>query len=248
MLHEPFSAGRSSLLVSLVIPVYNEQDNLAPLFDELHAAMQRQPRDWNVYFIDDGSTDASLGVLRALAERHGCVRYLSFAENAGQSAAFAAGFQHADGDVLVTLDADMQNDPSDIPAMLNLYDQGFDVVAGWRSARADGVVKRVSSKIANAVRNTLSRECVKDTGCSLKVLRADMARRMPMFRGMHRFFPTLMKMQGATMAQMPVRHRPRLHGVSKYGIWDRAFTAFHDLLAVRWMLSRAVRYSVKERR
>ncbi len=244
----PLSAKQAETLVTLVIPVYNEQENIAPLLVEIIQAMDKQPRPWQVLFIDDGSTDDSLRVIRDKAQEDERVRYLAFAANRGQSAAFAAGFRESEGTVFVTLDADMQNDPADIPAMLNLYDQGFDMAIGWRKNRQDTRVKRIASRIANAVRNALSGETVRDTGCSLKVLRADYARDLPMFTGMHRFLPTLMKMQGARVAEMAVSHRPRHKGVSKYGIWDRAFSALYDLFAVCWMKKRHFTYTIRERK
>ena len=234
-------------LVSLIIPVYNEQDNLPVLLEEIRTAMAAQNRTWEALFVDDGSRDNSLQILRDLAAREPRLRYIAFAENRGQSAAFAAGFQEARGEIFVTLDSDLQNDPADIPRLLDVYGQEYEMVIGWRAKRQDTFVKRISSKIANAIRNRLSRETVKDTGCSLKVLQASLARRLPMFTGMHRFFPTLMKMQGARVAEVKVNHRPRLHGKSKYGVWDRAFSALYDLLAVRWMQSRHFTYRIKER-
>lgn len=233
---------------TLIIPVYNEEENLTLLFDEIQRAMARQGRLWQVLFVDDGSTDNSLTVLRSLAEAHPQARYIAFVANKGQSAAFAAGFKEAEGDLFITLDADLQNDPADIPSMLNLYDQGYDMVIGWRVKRNDDIIRRISSKVANRVRNAISKETVQDTGCSLKVLRASLARELPMFTGMHRFLPTLMKMNGATVAEIKVNHRPRVHGVSKYGVWNRAFAAFYDLLAVRWMQKRHFMYEIKERR
>lgn len=234
-------------LVSLIIPVYNEEGNLPVLLEEIRAAMAVQDRTWEALFIDDGSKDGSLRILRELAALEPRLRYLSFEENRGQSAAFAAGFQEARGEIFVTLDSDLQNDPADIPVLLNMYGQQYDMVIGWRAKRQDTVVKRMSSKIANAIRNRLSHETVKDTGCSLKVLKASLARCLPMFTGMHRFLPTLMKMQGARVAEVKVNHRPRLHGTSKYGVWDRAFSALYDLLAVRWMQARHFTYKIKER-
>ena len=235
-------------LVSLIIPVYNEEDNLLVLLEEIRKAMAMQSRTWEALFIDDGSRDGSLHILRNLAAQEPRLRYIAFEENKGQSAAFAAGFQEARGDIFVTLDSDLQNDPADIPRLLDVYDQEYDMVIGWRAKRQDTFVKRMSSRIANAIRNRLSREMVKDTGCSLKVLQASLARRLPMFTGMHRFFPTLMKMQKARVAEVKVNHRPRLHGKSKYGVWDRAFSAFYDLLAVRWMQARHFTYCIKERK
>ncbi|MBG0774943.1 MAG: glycosyltransferase family 2 protein [Desulfovibrionaceae bacterium] len=233
--------------ISLVIPVYNEEDNLPILYREIATALERVEKTAEILLVDDGSKDRSLDVIKALADGDARVRFLAFAENRGQSAAFAAGFQHAAGDVIVTMDSDLQNDPADIPALLATYEQGHDMVIGWRANRKDTWVKRMTSKIGNAIRNRISRETVKDTGCSLKVMRADMARRIPMFNGMHRFLPTLMKLQGARVAEVAVNHRPRVHGRSKYGVLDRAMTTWYDLIAVRWMQLRYIDYRIKEK-
>ncbi|GFM33970.1 glycosyl transferase [Desulfovibrio subterraneus] len=234
--------------LSIVVPVYNEEDNLPILFAEIERAMSRTDKDWHVIFVDDGSKDRSLEVMRQLAEKHDTVRYVVFAQNCGQSAAFKAGFDAATGDVVVTMDADLQNDPADIPAMLQEYERGFDMVIGWRAKRQDSIVKKIVSKIGNGIRNRLSNETVKDTGCSLKVMRTSMAQLLPMFTGMHRFLPTLMKMQGAKVAEVRVNHRPRQHGVSKYGVWDRTKATFFDLLAIRWMQKRTFRYTIREQK
>lgn len=232
--------------ITLVVPVFNEEKNIPVLFDEIRGTVSGLEKQWEILFVDDGSTDGSLDVIKQLATMHPEVRYLSFVNNCGQSAAFGMGFQNARGDVVITIDADLQNDPADIPAMLFRMEQGCDMVIGWRAKRQDTFAKRFASRIANAVRNRISHETVKDTGCSLKVMRTDLARRLPLFKGMHRFLPTLMKMQGATVAEMKVNHRPRLHGESKYGTFARAKTAFFDLLAVRWMQERNIRAEIKE--
>ncbi|EGJ50405.1 glycosyltransferase family 2 protein [Desulfocurvibacter africanus] len=232
--------------VSIIVPVRNEEENLVPLLAEIEAAAAGLDKPWEVIFVDDGSTDNSLDVIRGLARGKPHVRYLSFACNCGQSAAFKAGFDVARGDVLVTMDADLQNDPADISAMLALYEAGDDMVIGWRACRRDSLAKRWGSLMANRVRNSFTRESVRDTGCSLKVMRASMARRMPMFTGMHRFLPTLMKLQGAKVAEVPVNHRPRRYGVSKYGNWERLRAGLLDLVAVRWMQSRWFTYDIKE--
>lgn len=234
--------------LSMVVPAYNEEDNLPTVLKEVTQAVAPLEREWEIIFVDDGSSDTTLQVIKELAAEHQTVRYLSFARNCGQSAAFAAGFQAATGEVIVTMDADLQNDPADIPAMLRLYEQGYDMVIGWRAERQDSWAKKKASRIGNAIRNWVSRETVKDTGCSLKIMRADMARAIPMFTGMHRFLPTLMKLQGARVAEVKVNHRPRLHGKSKYGVLDRALTTWSDLLAVRWMQMRHIRYEIKEQR
>jgi dolichol-phosphate mannosyltransferase len=232
--------------VSLIIPVYNEEENLRDLYREVSRAMFKVTCAWELVLVDDGSSDRGLEIIRHLAAEDERVRYVAFERNRGQTAAFAAGFRFATGDVLVTMDADLQNDPADIPAMLDVYAQGVDMVIGWRAKRRDSFVKRHASRFANWVRNTISRETVRDTGCSLKVMRADLARRIPMFTGMHRFLPTLMKLEGATVAEMRVNHRPRHKGRSKYGIWDRAWSAGYDLLAVRWMQKRHISFQIGE--
>lgn len=236
----------TSPALSLVVPVFNEQDNLTDLFAQISAAMARTGRPWEVLFIDDGSDDTSLAVIKDLAARNPEVRYLSFAANAGQSAAFAAGFDAARGDLVITLDADLQNDPADIPAMLDRQAEGFDLVIGWRAKRKDSWVKRICSRIANAVRARLTRDGVQDTGCSLKIMRADMARRVPRFKGMHRFLPALLRIQGARVAEVKVNHRPRTRGVSKYGTWDRLKAGIHDLVGVRWLIARSFRAEIKD--
>ena len=234
--------------VSVVVPVFNEEGNVEPLVEEIAATMNRLDMDWELWLVDDGSTDASPARIRNLCEREPHAGFLSFHRNRGQSAAFGAGFEAATGDVIVTLDADLQNDPADIPALLDVYRQGFDMITGWRVKRRDDSRRRLASRVANAVRNALTAETVHDTGCSLKVMRASLARRLPMFRGMHRFLPTLMKMYGARVTEVPVNHRPRHSGVSKYGAFSRGWEAFQDLLAVNWMLRRYRPGEVKERR
>ena len=240
------SASQISPQISLVIPVYNEEGNLRLLFEQVYRVMQELSKPWEILFIDDGSSDGSLDVIKGLEREYPEVHYLSFKANCGQSAAFAAGFQQARGDVVITMDSDLQNDPADIPAMLREYDKGFDMVIGWRAKRQDTFAKRLASKMANAIRNSISQETVRDTGCSLKVMRTALARKLPMFTGMHRFLPTLMKIQGASVAEMKVNHRQRHAGVSKYQTWGRAKTAFFDLLAVRWMKARHFNYEIKE--
>ncbi|HJQ65592.1 MAG TPA: glycosyltransferase family 2 protein [Gemmatimonadales bacterium] len=231
--------------VSLVIPVYNERENLAPLLDEIRAALGE--RRYEVVAVNDGSTDGSLEELKTLKAHRPELHIVSFAANAGQTAAFAAGFQAALGDVIVTLDADGQNDPADVPALLEtMATSGATAVAGYRAARADSAWKRLQSRIANGVRNRLNRETIRDTGCSLKAFRADALRAVPLFTGMHRFLPTLVKMHGGTVTEVPVSHRPRRSGTTKYGMWNRVFRSLADALAVRWMQRRQLRYRVTE--
>ncbi|MUM76886.1 glycosyltransferase [Pseudodesulfovibrio sp. F-1] len=233
---------------SVVLPVFNEQDNLETLFAEIRRAADSTGRPWEAVFVDDCSTDRSLEIIRALAGSHPEVRYVAFAENRGQSAAFCAGFDVADSQVIVTMDSDLQNDPADIPRMLAAFGQDCEMVVGWRARRKDTLVKRISSRIANTIRDWFTDDGVHDTGCSLKVMRADMLRRLPRFRNMHRYFPILMKMQGARISEVKVNHRERFSGVSKYGTLDRALAGIYDLIGVQWLIKRHIDYAVKEKK
>ena len=231
--------------LSLVIPVYNERDNLSILHREITDVLDALPGGYEILFVNDGSIDGSDDVLRALRSSDPHVRVVSFKRNAGQSAAMDAGFKSARGDVVVTLDADLQNDPRDVPRILAAL-EGWDAAVGVRARRRDNFVRRVSSRVANYVRNRLSDETITDTGCSLKAFRSDALRRIVLYDGMHRFLPTLLKMEGFTVREVPVGHRPRRHGESKYGIGNRLVPSFMDLLAVRWMKRRKLRYEVKD--
>jgi dolichol-phosphate mannosyltransferase len=223
--------------ISVVIPVYNEEKNLPVLAAEIQTAMRSVGRPYEVIYVDDGSTDGSPEVLRRLAREDPAVRVIRQRRNSGQSAALDTGFRFARGGIIVTLDADLQNDPADIPRLLAQMD-GYDVVSGVRTHRRDTWVRKVSSRIANGVRNRLTHDSVTDVGCTLRACRAEYLRRVPMFTGMHRFLPTLLKMEGARVTEIPVNHRPRLHGQPKYNISNRLWRALADLFAVRWMQKR----------
>jgi glycosyltransferase involved in cell wall biosynthesis len=223
--------------LSLIVPVYNEQDNLPVLAEEIRRAVEPLGIDYEVLLVDDGSTDAGPAVMRRLAEADRRLRLVRLSRNSGLSAALDAGFRHARGAVLATLDSDLQNDPADIPRLLAEL-PGWDVVCGVRARRRDTWLRRVSSRIANAVRNRLTHESIADVGCTLRVYRAEFVRRIPMFTGMHRFLPTLLRLEGARIKEVPVNHRPRLHGEPKYNIRNRIWRALADLMAVRWMQRR----------
>ncbi len=223
--------------ISVVIPVYNEEENLPILAAEVQGALQAIGRPYEVIFVDDGSTDDSPEVLRRLAGEDPGVRVIRQRRNSGQSAALAAGFRFARGGIVVTLDADLQNDPADISRLLERLD-AYDVVCGVRANRQDTWVRKVSSRIANGVRNRVTRDSVTDVGCTLRACRTEYLLRIPMFSGMHRFLPTLLKMEGARVTEVPVHHRPRLHGQPKYNIRNRIWRALADLFAVRWMQKR----------
>ncbi|QGY41677.1 glycosyltransferase [Pseudodesulfovibrio cashew] len=233
---------------SVVLPVYNEQDNLTTLFSEIKRAADSTGRDWEAVFVNDCSTDRSLDVIRDLAGKHDEVRYVAFAENRGQSAAFCAGFDAAESDIIITMDADLQNDPADIPRMLEAFGKDCEMVIGWRAKRKDTFIKRISSKIANRIRDAIVDDGVRDTGCSLKVMRRDLLLKLPRFKNMHRYFPILMKMQGARIHEVKVNHRERGAGVSKYGTLDRALAGIYDLIGVGWLIKRHIGYTVLEKK
>ena len=231
--------------LSAVVPVFDERDNLEALVAELQSRLNETGRTWEMLLVDDGSKDGSAELLDRLAGERTGLRILHFARNAGQTAAFDAGFKAARGEVVITLDADLQNDPADIPRLLQALDSGpYGAAVGYRVKREDSVVRRLSSRIANGIRNRLSGDDIIDTGCSLKAYRREALTGVKLFTGMHRFLPTLLRMEGFAVVQIPVGHRPRRAGTSKYGVLNRAFRAFVDLLAVRWMKRRRLSYEV----
>ena len=236
---------QNPLDLSVVIPIYNERENLVPLEEKLNETLAGLNLDYEVVLVDDGSRDGSAELIGKLQKHNSRLRLIRFAENSGQSAAFMAGFRAANGRIIVTMDADLQNDPADIPLLLDKIGQ-FDVVCGWRHERNDPWIKKISSKVANAVRNQLSQETITDTGCSLKAFRRDCVAPLVLFNGMHRFFPTLMKMEGFTVTEVKVRHHCRLHGQSKYNIRNRLWSSWNDLLGVRWLKKRRLNYHVIE--
>lgn len=234
----------SELAYSVVVPVHNERENIKPLVAAVLPVMEKLGEPFELLLVDDGSTDGTSELLDQLAASHHRIRVLHFVENCGQSAALAAGFAHALGRVIVTLDADLQNDPEDIPSLLALLGQ-YDAVVGIRAQRHDSAWKRFSSRFANAVRNWLTREDIRDTGCPLKVFKAEAIKKVRMWNGAHRFLPTLLKLEGYSVTQVPVRHRPRQAGRSHYGTWDRAFRGLRDALGVRWLQDRQIRWRLR---
>ena len=233
--------------ISVIIPLYNEEPNLVPLYQSTRKALEKLNRSWEMIFVDDGSTDGGPDILKGLSAKDPSVRVFTFEKNAGQTAAFDAGFKKARGRLLVTMDADLQNDPDDMPGLLRIMDEGgCELVCGWRHKRNDPWVKKISSRIANAVRNRLSYENIHDTGCSLKVFQREAILQVTLFKGMHRFFPTLMKIHGFRVKEAKVNHLPRKFGKSKYNISNRAWSSFIDLLAVRWMRNRILQYKIKD--
>lgn len=223
--------------ISIVVPVFNEAESLPVLDEEIRRAMAATGRDYEVIYVDDGSTDESPRLLRELQAANPALRIVELAKNQGQSPALAAGFRRVRGRIVVTLDSDLQNDPADIPALLAALD-GWDAVSGVRRKRQDSFTRRLSSRIANRVRDRVIHDGITDVGCSLKAYRAELVRDLPMFKGMHRFLPALVQMRGARVREVPVNHRPRRFGEAKYGIGNRLWRALADLFAVSWMQRR----------
>ncbi len=220
--------------LSLVIPVYNEEDNLRPLAEEIRAALGDTGLNYEVLFIDDGSKDSSFACLQELAAEDDHVVAIRFRRNYGQTAAFAAGFDHARGKVIVTLDADRQNDPADIPTLLAELEKGYDVVNGWRANRQDDLVRRFPSRIANWLIAETSGVHLKDRGCSLRAFRAEVAHDLNLYGELHRFIPELVNFSGFTMSEVPVNHRARVAGESKYGL-SRTFRVILDLFTIQFL-------------
>jgi glycosyltransferase involved in cell wall biosynthesis len=225
--------------VSVVVPLYNEEDSVPTLQAELAAALRGV--DHEIIFVDDGSTDQTLARLTNSPEQ----RILRFEKNAGQSAAMYAGLNAARGAAIVLIDGDLQNDPADIPRLLAELERGADLVCGYRAHRKDTLVKRLTSRIANFVRSRFTRDGVRDTGCTLKAMRRECVHTLVPFKGMHRFIPALVKGAGYRLVEIPVNHRARKFGTSKYGLGNRAVRATVDMFGVRWLLSRQLRYRLK---
>lgn len=238
--------------LSIVVPCFDEQDNVPLLAAELRSVLEKQAiHDYEVIFVDDGSRDATAERVRAEVARgpEGCFRLVRLRENAGESAATEAGIRRARGAWITVMDGDLQNDPADLPTLLAPLRRGeADCVCGYRAERGEGdsAWRAVQSRVANAVRDTLAGDRLRDAGCTYRVFRRECLERVKLFRGMHRFLPSLVRLEGYRVVEVPIRNRPRLHGRSKYGMWNRAFAAFRDLLAVRWMRSRVVPWRIAE--
>jgi len=229
--------------ISLVIPVYNEQSCLEPLADAIEHALAPASISFEAVMVDDGSTDGTADVLRGLAAKRPWIRVVRFEKNCGQSAAFEAGFHAAAADIVVTLDADLQNDPADIPKILEAM-KGADAVCGVRVNRRDTSWRRFCSRFANTVRRLITGDRFRDVGCSLKAMKRSYLVKLKMFAGMHRFLPILLEMEGAKVVEMPVNHKPRLSGTSKYTARNRMWRALADAFVVRWMKKRVRPYKI----
>lgn len=235
-------------LLSIVLPAYNEAGNIAPLADELAGALPAlAPRAVECIFVDDGSTDGTRAEILAARSRHPGlgIRVVALDGNHGLSTAMDAGFKAARGELVATLDTDLQNDPRDLPRLLAALEDA-DAAVGVRVRRRDSLLKRLTSRVGNAARNRLTGEDIADTGCSLKVYRRSFLLRLKLYDGLHRFLPTLLRLEGARVVQVPVNHRPRAAGRSKYGLANRLVGPLMDVLAVRWMQRRHLRYRAEE--
>lgn len=234
-----------SIVYSVVIPLKNEEENIVDLIEELEPVMQKMQKPWELLCIDDGSTDSTLEILKQLSKTKPYLRTIVFERNFGQSSAFDAGFKHAKGEFIITLDGDRQNDPADIPNLLEVM-HTHDLVCGSRVHRRDPWIKKITSFVANQVRSRVCQDGFRDTSCSLKVYRASAVRKIKMYHGMHRFLPALFQIEGFKVAEVPVNHRERVKGATKYNFFNRSFNTIADMLAVRWMRQRQLRYKINK--
>lgn len=236
-----------SVDISVMSPAYNERDSLADLCRELNETLSAMNRSYEIVIVDDGSEDGSLDVLRELKRTYSSLRVLTMGEHIGQTACMEAGFLAARGKYVVTIDADLQNDPADIPAMIELLDADkADMVTGHRTRRQDNLLRKISTKVANRVRNWLNHEKIADSACALKAYKRQIIPKLKLYEGLHRFLTTIAAMNGFRVVETPVNHRPRTRGKAKYGVWNRVFRSLRAAFAVRWMQRHILIYDVKE--
>jgi len=236
---------RPAIEVSVVIPAHDERDNIRPLLEELRTALRKIRRSHEIILVDDGSDDGTDSAIEAESRGDASIRPVFLANRVGQSAALLAGLSRAGGEVIVTLDADLQNDPADLPRILDALEDA-DVVSGIRRDRNDSRLRKISSRIANGVRRAVIGDSVTDIGCSFKAYRREALENLPAFVGVHRFLPALCVFRGARLVEIPLAHRPRRHGVSKYGVSNRLGRGLVDLAGVYWLKSRLIRYDIRE--
>jgi glycosyltransferase involved in cell wall biosynthesis len=232
--HDASSQSREVLDLSIVVPVHDEEDNVVPLYEALSKALRALGRPYEIIVVDDGSRDDTYQRLARLADADDAFKLIKLRRNFGQTAAMAAGFDHAAGDIVIPMDGDLQNDPADIPRLLEKLEEGYDVVSGWRKDRQDSAVRRLPSRIANWLIGRVTGVRLHDYGCTLKAYRADVVAETQLYGEMHRFLPALAAQAGARIAEIPVRHHPRVSGRSKYGL-RRTFKVLLDLLTVKFL-------------
>jgi glycosyltransferase involved in cell wall biosynthesis len=233
------SEKKNNIEISVVVTCYNEKDNIKPLVKELTEVLKPLSRSYEIIYVDDGSTDDTPDVIRGLFGEYPELRLLCHETNYGQSAGLLSAFDNLRGDIIVTLDADLQNDPHDIPRLLEELKTG-DLVIGIRKKRKDTFIRRLSTKIANSVRDFFLKDGIKDAGCAMRAYKKSVLKQLIPFKGLHRFLPTICIIHGFKVKQIPVNHRPRLHGVAKYGVWNRIFVGIHDMLAIHWYRKRHI--------
>ena len=227
--------------ISVVIPVYNEAENLGPLRQELNEGWTHTGKSFEVICVNDASTDGSLTTLKELRGRYPWMRIINHSVNSGESAACASGVEYSRGEIIIIMDADQQMDPADIPAFLEALKPGIDAVCGVRKKRQDSRVRRMCTKIANSYRNWITADCTTDAGCTYRAIRREALREIIVFNGMHRFLSTMLRYQGYNVVEIPINHRPRTRGVSKYGINNRLWRGIRDCFAMRWYRCRVIK-------
>ena len=232
--------------LTIIVPVYNEQDNLQRLEKELLKYLAIASKPACVLLVNDGSSDNSLAMIQDICKRNTAFGYLSFVKNCGLSAAIKAGFDAASTPWVGYIDSDLQTDPEDFNALL-AHAETHALVTGVRANRKDKFVKNMSSKIANGIRRAFTHDGMDDTGCPLKIIRTDCAKKIPMFRGLHRFLPAMILLQNEKVIQIPVRHYPRIAGQAKFGVWNRLLGPLMDCFAYLWMKKKYINYQIKER-
>lgn len=231
--------------ISVIAPIFNEEENIVRFIEKTESALKKQFKNYEIILVNDGSTDKSKEILNEQALKNINVKVYHFTKNNGQTAALAAGFEICVGELVITMDSDLQTDPEDIYVLLP-YLKDYDMVNGRRATREDGVAKKIQSKIGNKIRNLITSDNIQDTGCPLKLMKKEVAKSYKLFEGMHRFLPTLARLNGFKVTEIPVRHYDREFGVSKYNALNRMFKGLKDAFAVRWMKSRILNYKFEE--
>jgi glycosyltransferase involved in cell wall biosynthesis len=233
--NKDFAKSFESINISVVIPVYNEEDNVTILYEKLREALDPVNKKYEIIFVDDGSIDNTWGKIEELKTRFSNLKGINLRRNYGQTNAMVAGFDQASGEIIVTMDGDLQNDPSDIPMLLNKIEEGYDIVSGWRKERKDNILRVIPSNVANYIISKTTGVHLRDYGCSLKAYRSECIKSIKAYGEMHRFFPALASMTGARVTEIPVNHYPRKFGVSKYG-FDRIFKVFSDIFSMNLII------------
>lgn len=231
---------------TIIVPVYNEEENLERVEKELLNYTKIASKKTSILFVNDGSKDNSQVLIEAICNRHETFGFISFKENRGLSAAIKAGFDHVESPLVGYIDSDLQTDPKDFNLLLEHIDK-YDLVTGVRADRKDKFVKNMSSKIANGIRRAFTHDGMDDTGCPLKVIKTDYAKRIPMFKGLHRFLPAMILLQNGKIVQIPVKHFPRMAGTAKFGLWNRLLGPLMDCFAYLWMKKKYINYEIKSK-